>query len=80
MEYNPLTEEKYKGCPILYTHDYSEITPIYLENKYKEMLDKQYDFSCLFLSTYDKETQKAIKESGNFWLERIEATRRTWYY
>lgn len=79
LERNPLIEEKYKGCPILWTTDYSEITPAYLENVYPEMVDKQYDFSRLFLSTYDEETQTKIKESGNFWLKRIDATRCTWY-
>ncbi len=79
MEKNPLTEEKYKGCPILWTTDYSEITPEYLEKTYTEMLDTTYNFGCLFLSKYDEETQQKIKESGNFWLKRIDATRCTWY-
>jgi hypothetical protein len=79
LERNPLIEEKYKGCPILWTTDYSEITPEYLEKKYTEMLDELYDFSRLFLSSYDEETQTMIKESGNFWLKRIDATRCTWY-
>lgn len=79
MEKNELTENKYKGCPILWTTDYSEITPQYLEEKYKEMLNKEYNFSCLFLSHYDQETQKLIKQSGNFWLNRIDHTRCTWY-
>lgn len=79
LERNPLIEEKYKGCPILWTTDYSEITPEYLEQKYSEMINQEYDFSRLFLSFYDNETQKKIKESGNFWLQRIEHTRCTWY-
>lgn len=79
LERNPLIEEKYKGCPILWTSDYSEITPEYLEKKYTEMIDELYDFSRLFLSFYDEETQTKIKESGNFWLKRIDATRCTWY-
>jgi hypothetical protein len=79
MERNPLIEEKYKGCPIIWTTDYSEITPEVLEQRYIEMLDTQYDFSRLFLSFYDEETQRKIKESGNFWLKRIDATRCTWY-
>lgn len=79
LERNPFIEEKYKGCPILWTTDYSEITPEYLEKVYLEMLDKTYEFSRLFLSSYDEETQRNIKESGNFWLKRIDATRCTWY-
>jgi hypothetical protein len=80
MERNPLIEEKYKGCPILWTDDYSEITIPYLEQKYQEMVHQTYDFSCLFLSNYDTETQRKIKESGNFWLTRIDQVRRPWYF
>lgn len=80
IERNSLTESKYRGCPVLWTTDYSEITPDYLEKTYKEMIDTEYDFSCLFLSNYDAETQKLIKQSGNFWLSCIDSTRCTWYH
>jgi hypothetical protein len=70
IEHNPLIEEKYKGCPVLYTKDYSEITEEYLNKKYEEMIDKEYDFSCLFLSYYTEEQQKDIKECGNYWLNQ----------
>lgn len=79
MEKNELTENKYKGCPILWTIDYSEINASYLEKKYEEMLHIEYDFSCLFLSNYDEKTQKNIKDSGNFWLQRLDQTRCSWY-
>jgi len=68
IEHNPLIEEKYKGCSILYTTDYSEITEEYLQEKYEEMLHKEYDFSRLFLSFYSDEEQKLIKQCGNYWL------------
>ena len=77
LERNPLTEEKYKECPVLWTTDYSEITLPYLEKVYKEMLNKTYDFSCLFLSHYDAKTQEYIKISANYWLSSV--ARRTWY-
>jgi hypothetical protein len=71
IEDNPLTIEKYKSYPVLFTHDYSEITLKYLKIKYKEMINKKYDFSKLFLSFYDKETQKIIKDNGNHWMKRL---------
>jgi hypothetical protein len=71
MERNPLIEEKYKGCPVLWTTDYSEITPGYLEQKYAEMIDQEYDFSRLFMDYYDSNTQEFIKLSGNFWIQRL---------
>jgi len=67
IEYNSMTEEKYAGCPILYTNDYSEITEEYLLRKYDEMIDQVFDFSKLFLSYYDYQTQQYIKQCGNFW-------------
>jgi hypothetical protein len=77
VEYNAIIEEKYNGCPILYTTDYSEITEEYLLQKYKEMIDETYDFSRLFLSYYDIAMQKTIKECGNFWMRKL--TNKVWY-
>ena len=71
IEKNKLIEEKYKGCPILYTTDYSEITPQYLNEKYKEMTTTLYDFSCLSLDNYSDDTQLNIKSCGNYWASRL---------
>jgi len=67
VERNFKIQEKYKGCPILYTSDYSELTPEYLEKQYNRMLDKEYDFGCLMMDTHTSETQEEIKKNGNFW-------------
>jgi hypothetical protein len=64
--------EKYKGCPILYTKDYSEITESYLNEKYNEMIHKEYDFSRLLMSTYSEMEQYQIKDNGNYWANRLE--------
>jgi hypothetical protein len=77
VEYNPLVELKYRGCPILYTRDYSEITETYLEGVYSEMISREWDFSRLFLSYYDDDTQNTIKECGNFWMNRL--VKKNWY-
>jgi len=79
IEHNSLIEEKYKGCPILYTKDYSEITAEYLERIYKKMLDETYDFSCLSMTNYDDATQAVIKECGNFWTVRMNPLNGPWY-
>jgi hypothetical protein len=71
MEDNPLIREKYKGLPILYTKDYSEITTSYLNKKYNEMLDQTFDFSRLFLSFYSLEDQLKIKSNGNYWVKKF---------
>jgi hypothetical protein len=77
IERNPLVEEKYKGCPVLYTDDYSEITEDYLLKVYEEMKSQTYDFSRLFLSFYTEEQQALIKQCGTYWIRRC--THRDFY-
>ena len=77
VEHDDQIKEKYMGCPILYTTDYSEINEKYLLDKYNEMIDMEYDFSRLFISFYDDENQSAIKECGNYWIHRF--TGNNWY-
>ena len=66
-EFNSKIEEKYSDLPILYTKDYSEITEEYLNKKYLEMIDKEYNFEKLFLSYYTNQQQEQIKFNGNYW-------------
>jgi len=77
IEDNPLIREKYKGCPILFTKDYSEINEFYLEQKYKDMIDQTFDFSRLFLSSYSLEDQIGIKHNGNYWVKKF--CYKNWY-
>jgi len=77
IEENAKIKKKYKGCPILFTKDYSEINDAYLSEHYDKMIDTEYDFSRLFLSYYDKETQTEIKQCGNCWVSRL--TNRLFY-
>ena len=75
IERNPLIEEKYRGCPVLYTDDYSEITPEYLESKYEEMKKGSYDFSRLFMAYYSPSVQSDIKRCSNYWMQKITGRR-----
>lgn len=77
MEDNPLIREKYRGCPILFTKDYSEINEFYLEQKYKEMIDQTFDFSRLFLSSYCLEDRIGIRFNGNYWIKKL--CYKSWY-
>jgi hypothetical protein len=79
VEDNPLIREKYKGCPMVYTKNYIDIKESSLLAKYKEMLDTQYDFSCLFVSHYSEDQQKQLKACGNYWLRKL-AGLTTEYY
>ena len=77
IEDNPLVREKYRGCPILFTKDYSEINEFYLEQCYNNMIDRTYDFSRLLLSSYCLEDQLGIKQNGNYWVKKF--CYRNWY-
>lgn len=77
VERNAQIEEKYRGCPILYTTDYSEITPDYLERKYEEMMTVVYDFRVLMISNYPESVQQTIKDCGNYWMYKI--NKKNWY-
>lgn len=77
MEKNHLVEEKYSNLPILWTTDYSEITPSYLITKYDEMIEQTYDFSRLFMDYYDTKTQNNIEDYGNYWINKT--TNLLWY-
>lgn len=67
IEDNEHMRRKFKNMPILYTNDYSEINEKYLEEKYEEMIDKEYDFTKLFITNFDEKNKKMIKEFSNFW-------------
>jgi hypothetical protein len=71
VEDNPLIREKYAGCPVVYTKNYMDISEAKLNKLYEEMLDKSYDFSCLFLSNYTEDQQRQIKQAGNYWLKKL---------
>jgi hypothetical protein len=71
VEEHPWIREKYEGCPMLYTRDYTEITHDYLDSIYLSMIDKQYDFTKLFLSSYPLDVQAQIKDNGTYWGKRL---------
>jgi hypothetical protein len=57
----------YGGAPILYTRDYSEVTPAYLEAKYAEMLDIVYDFGRLYMSGLTPAEKGAAAHRSRLW-------------
>lgn len=67
IEYNKDIEKKYEELPVLYTKDYSEITPQYLNQIYKKMLFKRYNYSKIMLSYYSQNERNEIREKGNYW-------------
>lgn len=77
VEDNEKIREKYKGCPVVFTKDYSEISESYLEEIYKKMKDQLFDFSKMILSSWDVATREKIMENGNAWSMRILG--KKWY-
>jgi len=67
LEANPKTLVKYAGLPVLWTLDFTEVTPAYLDGMYARMLDTKYDFSRMFLHTYPANVQRDIRAAGNHW-------------
>lgn len=74
IERNSLIQKKYEGCPILWTTDYSEITEEYLSAMYSDMIDTEYNFSALFVSSYSLNKQTHIKMNSNFWMTKFTGT------
>jgi hypothetical protein len=68
IEYSDEINQKYYGCPILWTDNYSEINEKYLLNKYEEMVDQEFDFSKVFMYNYSLEHQKEIIDHSNYWV------------
>lgn len=66
----------YGNCPILYTNNYSEITPKYLEEKYAEMIDLEYDFSRLFISSYSLAVKHQIQQNSAFWTRHLRPVKK----
>jgi hypothetical protein len=80
IEFNMRIEDKYKGLPILYTKDYSEITSEYLESVYNNMIDTTYDFSRLFKSYYTIKEQNAMDDHHNYWVTKMNYINTPDYY
>ena len=58
--------EKYEDLPVLWTRHFRKLPKEYLEEKYLEMLETDYNFDKLTLSYWIKETP-VIKERISFW-------------
>jgi hypothetical protein len=70
IEENYYMKHKYKNMPVLFTKDYSEITPEYLNIKYNEIIKHKYNYSKLVLQNFSIKDQILIKENGNYWSKK----------
>lgn len=77
IENNDKIRFKYVDLPVIYTEDYSEVTPAYLEEKYVEMRDQVFDFSPLFVSNYDADTVAHMRRRSNHYGNKYQ--KKEWY-
>lgn len=74
VEDSALVREKYKGCPMIFTQDqYKSLSEESLHRQYQELLDQEFDFSALFLSSYSAKTQREIMTRSLYWKRKISA-------
>lgn len=67
LEDNPIMREKCKDLPILWTNDYKELSEDYLNKKYKEILEQEFDFKSLFLTYFGENIKSQILDRSEFW-------------
>lgn len=56
--------EHFADLPILFTDDYSELTPAYLKEQYERICETEYDFDLLRLSTWRRKYEDAVRAFG----------------
>ena len=54
----------FSDLPILFTDDYAELTPGYLEDQYARMLDTDYCFEKLYLSYWTRRLEESIRRQS----------------
>ena len=77
IENNDRIKFKYAGLPVIFTDDYSEITPEFLEGKFMEMKTQTFDFSPLFVSNYTEDAFKHIHRRSNHYGMKYQG--KEWY-
>ena len=71
VEDNEKIKPKFEKLPVIYTKDYSEITEEFLNKKYEEILETEYDFSKLYLYGYSEEEIERIKVRSKYWCVKL---------
>ena len=51
---NTTIDPLFENLPVLFIDKWEIITPEYLEMKYKEIMEKEYDFSILYTDYWNK--------------------------
>jgi len=77
IENNDRIKFKYVDLPVIFTDDYSEITPEFLEGKFMEMKTQTFDFSPLFVSNYTEDAFKHIHRRSNHYGMKYQ--KKEWY-
>ena len=71
VQYNKEIMEKYKRLPVLATEqDYKELTVKYLNKKYEEILETEFDFNRL-LKSYWVKKNPGLEPTSKYWLNKF---------
>ena len=62
--------EKYDNLPVLWTSNYKELSVEYLNDKYDEFMETEFDFSRLTKSYWDKHSNN-LEECITYWTEKF---------
>jgi hypothetical protein len=62
--------EKYDDLPVLWTKDYTELSTEYLEEKYEEFLETEFDFSRMTI-TYWAENSEYLLQCMEYWKQKF---------
>jgi hypothetical protein len=62
--------EKYDNLPVLWTENYKELSVEYLNNKYDEFMETEFDFTSMTKS-YWREHSLDIDECINYWEDKF---------
>ena len=62
--------EKFEDLPVLWTEDYSELTSDYLEEKFDEFLETEFDFLKMTKS-YWRKLSPGIDRCMNYWTKKF---------
>jgi hypothetical protein len=68
--------EHFSDLPILFTDNYGELTPGYLNDKYARMLEPDYRIEKLYLSYWRRRLEDSIRRQSTAPVPTLKARKR----
>ena len=61
--------EKYDDLPVLWTKDYTELSVEYLEEKYEEFLETEFDFARMTITHWAQNSENLL-QCMEYWKQK----------